>query len=126
MPSDEFVAEQTSLDELSNERRHAYEAVPPTDRNGVLRAVIILGCGYREPPEDVMAQLVNKRSRMLGTVWGVAELLEESWQKVWDLGTACFPCDMRNSFHKFMNRYELLAEDVFDPVLDLRCDLVVL
>ena len=25
-----------------------------------------------------------------------------------------------------MNRYELLAEDVFDPVLDLWCNLVVL
>ena len=83
MPSDEVVAEQTGLDELSNERRHAYETDPTTTRNGVLQTVIILGCGYREPSEDVMAQLVNKRPSMLGTVWGIAELLEES-QNDWN------------------------------------------
>jgi len=36
------------------------------------------------------------------------------------------PRDVRNALHELIDRRELLAEDVFDPVLDPGRDLVVL
>ena len=53
----------------------------------------------------------------------IVELLEEPCNAC--AGAERTPRHVRNALNKFINRRELFAEDVFDPELDLRCDLII-
>ena len=54
----------------------------------------------------------------------ITELLEE----LPNTGTTAtlIPRNHRQPLHKFIDRRKLLAEDIFDPVLDFCCELIVL
>ena len=52
----------------------------------------------------------------------IAKLFEESRDVA---GIVTLPCHERDSFHKIVSRRELFGDEIFDPVFDLRCDLVV-
>ena len=121
------MTEHAALDKMSNERRRTHEASPsitgPNNCTSVA-SLEVLGCSYCKPAKDVPAQLVHEGSRLLRPVRRIAELVEEPCD-TW-VGATFIPCCVRNTLNEFINRHEPLAEDIFDPELDIRCDLVVL
>jgi len=118
------VAQHTTLDELADERRHTYETASAALRNKARVPTHVLHRCDCEPPKDVFAQLINEGSCLSRTVRSIVELLEEACN-AW-MGPTLIPCHARNALNKFVDGRELFAEDVFNPVLYLRYDFVVL
>ena len=54
----------------------------------------------------------------------IVELLEEPPDT--GIRAPAIPCKTRYPFYEFIDGSRMLAEDEFNPVLDLRCDVVVL
>ena len=126
MPPHELVAEQSSLNEMTNKLAGSHKATPfvvPNQTQALIRRKVF----HRndcEPPKDTFTQLVHEGSRLLGPVGRIAEVLEEPWNAC--VCAVTIPYHRRNALNKLVNCREPLAEDIFDPELNLWCDLVVL
>ena len=123
----EFVTQQAPLDEISNELRRADKTASSTTRDQA-RVVIrpkVLHRSHCEPPKDTLAQFVHEGSCLPRPVRRIAEILEEPYNTS-RAGIVQIPYHGRNTLSELIYRDEPLVEDVFNPVLDLRRDLLIL